>query len=88
MTVAYIMEHVILKGLLAVFDWMDMFFVKYDAWGWIFGSFGMYITYRFLLKPLLGGRAIGDSASDRKGYTSNNAKTSNKLKKESSEENG
>ena len=82
MTVAYIMEHVILKGLLAVFEWMDMFFVKYDAWGWIFGSFGMYITYRFLLKPLLGGRAIGDSASDRKGNTSKQSK------KESSEENG
>ena len=67
-----------------VFEWMRLIFVRFDAWGWVLGGFGVFTVYRFLLKPFLGGSvSLGDSGN----YKSRQSQ-SNGSEKESSEENG
>lgn len=61
-----------------VFNWFGMIVLRFNAWGWLVGGFVVYSSYRFLLKPLLGGKSIGDDASSK----------NNSSKEESSEENG
>lgn len=60
-TVGEVMTSVVLKGILAVFEWMKYIFTAFDAWKWIFGAFCICTVYRFLLAPLLGGRVIDNN---------------------------
>lgn len=66
MTVSECMNQIIVPTLLKVFEIVKILFDYFGAWSWIFGAFCIYTIYRFLLKPLLGGRAIGDSDTTKR----------------------
>lgn len=66
MTVSECMNQIIVPTLLKVFVFVKILFDYFGAWSWIFGAFCVYTIYRFLLKPLLGGRAIGDSNTTKR----------------------
>lgn len=66
MTVSESMNQIIVPTLLKVFEFVKILFDYFGAWSWIFGSFCIYTIYRFLLKPLLGARAIGDSNTTKR----------------------
>ena len=66
MTVSECMNQIIVPTLLKVFEIAKILFDYFGAWSGIFGAFCVYTIYRFLLKPLLGGRAIGDSDTTKR----------------------
>lgn len=66
MTVSESMNQIIVPTLLEVFAITKMLFDFFGAWSWIFGAFCIYTIYRFLLKPLLGGKAIGGSNTGKR----------------------